>query len=327
MTINATATGISRHDSCGIGRWYSRGGPPCTLSVSVGCLKNNRGRRSLRLKLEVDEGIAASLSKNNGAGHECPCGCYDPARRTHHGGFDIAIAQKPVHKNHPGGDKRDLQHFARGKNGVPVPMSAKHAAQHSRGNREIRCSKENPRNANSSISGETGEQSSPEIIGPLFMLEESANHAVYDKIRSMQQAPDDKRPGRAMPKTTEKHYDDQIACGTVWAHLIASERNVKVVAQERGKRDMPASPKVGEPNGRVGKPEIILQMKSKAERGADCARGIAGKIKKYLTCECQYAQPGIHCDERAGITKNAISRAGEHRVSQHDFFEQTEGHE
>src|SRR2546423_7318988 len=312
---------MSRHGSCGIGRSYSRGGPPCTLSVSVGCLKNNRGRRSLRLKLEVDEGIAASLSENDGAGHERPCGCYDPARRTHHGGFDIAIAQKPMHQNHSGGHKRDLQHFARSKNGVPVRMPAKHAAQHSRGNREVRCSKENPRNANSSISGEAGEQSSPEIIGPLFMLEESANHAFDDKIRSMQQAPDDKRPGRTVPEAAQKHYDDQIGCGAVWAHLIASQRNVKVVAQERGKRDMPASPKIREPNGRVRKPEIILQMKSKAERGPDCARGIAGKIKKYLTGESHYTQPGVHRDERARITKNSIGRSGKHRVGQHDFFE------
>ena len=153
------------------------------------------------------------------------------------------------------------------------------------------------------------------------MLEESANHAFYDKIRSMQQAPDDKRPGRAMPEATEKHYDDQIACGTVRAHLIASERNVKVVAQERGKRDMPASPKIREPNGRVRKPEIILQMKSKAEGSTDCACGIAGKIEKYLAGKCHYTQPGIHRDEWAGITKNSIRRAGKHRICEHDFFE------
>src|SRR6476646_8174166 len=312
---------MSRQGSCGIGRSYSCGGPPCTLSVSVGCLKNNRGRRSLRLKLEVDEGIAASLSENDGAGHERPRGCNEPARQTRHGGFDIAIAQKPMHKNHPRSDKRDLQHLARGKNGVAVRMSAKHAAQHPRGNREVRCSKENPRNANSNISGETGEQSSPEIIGPLFMLEGNANHAFYDKIRSMKQAPDYKGPGRAMPEATEKHYDDQIGCGTVRAHLITSERNLQVVAQERGKRDMPASPKIGEPDGCVRKTEIVLQMKSKAERGADCACGIAGKIKKYLAGECHYTQPGIKGDERAGVAKDSVGRAGKHRVGQDDFFE------
>ena len=68
------------------------------LSISGGFLKNNRGRRSLRLKLEVDEGITVSLSKDDGAGHERPCRCHNPARQTHHGCFDIAIAQGPVHE-------------------------------------------------------------------------------------------------------------------------------------------------------------------------------------------------------------------------------------
>src|SRR5438067_13730802 len=108
ITISTTTTVIPRHSSLWIGRSYSRGGPPCTLSNCDGLRKNNRGRRSLRLKLEVDEGIAVSLSENDGAGHQGPCGGHDPARQTGHGRFDVAIAQRPMHKNHARGDKRDL---------------------------------------------------------------------------------------------------------------------------------------------------------------------------------------------------------------------------
>ena len=82
MTISTTTTVIPRHGSCGIGRSYSRGGPPCTLSTCGGLRKNKRGSRSLSLKLEVDEGIAVSLSENNGAGHEGPCRRHNPARQT-----------------------------------------------------------------------------------------------------------------------------------------------------------------------------------------------------------------------------------------------------
>ena len=59
----------------------------------------------MRLKLEVDEGIAVSLSEDDGTGHEGPYRCYNPARQTHHGCFDIAIAQRPVHENDPFHDK------------------------------------------------------------------------------------------------------------------------------------------------------------------------------------------------------------------------------
>ena len=74
----------------------------------------------------------------------------------------------------------------------------------------------------------------------------------------MKQTPDYKSPGRAVPEAAEKHHDDQICPGADRTDLIAAERNIKVIAQECGKRDMPAPPEIGKPNGRVRKTEIIL---------------------------------------------------------------------
>src|SRR5262249_18714667 len=127
MTISTTATVMPCHGNSGIGRTYSSGGPPWMLSISGGFLKNNRGRRSLGLKLEIDEGITISLSKDYGARHESPPGCHKPRRCTHHSCFDIGIAQKPVDKNHPGGHKSDLKHLASSENGVTVRMPTKHS--------------------------------------------------------------------------------------------------------------------------------------------------------------------------------------------------------
>src|SRR5436305_6214981 len=90
---------------------------------------------------------------------------------------------------------------------------------------------------------------------------------------------------------------------------------------------MPASPKIGKTNGRVRKTEIIIQMKAKAESCANCAGRVAGEIEKYLAGERHDAEPGIKRDERTSITKDAIGRTGKHRIGEHDFFEQTEGHE
>ena len=45
------------------------GGPPWICSARDGFRKNNRGRRSRSLKLEINERITGSLSKNNCAGH------------------------------------------------------------------------------------------------------------------------------------------------------------------------------------------------------------------------------------------------------------------
>ena len=137
-----------------------------------------------------------------------------------------------MHENHAGSDERDLQHFACTKNSVAVRVSAKHAVQHSRSDGEIGRPKEYPRDATRGVGGEADKESSREIVGPLLVFEQGANDPFDDEIRAMKQAPNDERPGRAVPETTEKHYYHEIRRGADRTDLIAAERNVKVVAQK-----------------------------------------------------------------------------------------------
>src|SRR5258708_31318135 len=123
-----TTTVMPRQGTAGIGRSNSRGGSPCTLSSGVGVRKNKRGSRRMRLKLEVDEGIAASLSKNDGARHQGPGAGHGPAWHTRDRCFDVAIAEKRVHQDHAGSDYGYLQHLARGKNRVAARVSPEHPA-------------------------------------------------------------------------------------------------------------------------------------------------------------------------------------------------------
>ena len=87
---------------------------------------------------------------------------------------------------------------------------------------------------------------------------EAATDPFDDEIRAVQQSPNHKRPGRAMPKAAQEHDNDKIERGTIRTDLISAERNVKVIAQEGGKRDVPAPPKIREADGGVGKTEIVL---------------------------------------------------------------------
>src|ERR1700730_17332348 len=144
MTMSMTTTVMPRHGIGGIGRSYSSGGPPCTLSLGVGLRKNKRGSRRMRLKLEVDEGIAISLSENDGASHQGPGRGYDPARQTCLRRFDVAVAQRPMHQHRGGGDDVDLHHFARRKSAVAVSVPAKHAAHHAGGDGEFAGAKKHP---------------------------------------------------------------------------------------------------------------------------------------------------------------------------------------
>ena len=137
-----------------------------------------------------------------------------------------------MHENHAGGDQRDLQHFPCTKNSVAVRVSAKHAVQHSGSDGEIGRPKEYPGDANRGVGGEAGEESSREIVGPFFVLEQSANNSFDHEIRAVEQAPNDERPGRTVPETTEEHDYDEVRGGADRRDLISAQRNVKVVPQK-----------------------------------------------------------------------------------------------
>src|SRR6266700_711933 len=129
-----------------------------------------------------------------------------------------------------------------------------------------------------------------------------------------------------MPQTAQEHDNDEVRGRAHRPDLIAAERNVKVIAQECGKRNVPASPEIGKTNGRVRKTEVILQMKAETQSRADRACGVTGEIKKYLASECYDAEPRIERNKRTAVTKDAIGRTGKHRVGQHDFLEEAQCH-
>src|SRR5450631_3839026 len=112
-----------------------------------------------------------------------------------------------------------------------------------------------------------------------------------------------------MPKTSQEHDDDEIDRGPRPSNPVTAERKVEVIAQEGGKRNVPALPEIRETDGRIGKPEIVFQMEAEAERRADRAGRIAGEVEKDLSGEGNDAHPGVERDERSGITKYSIGQS------------------
>jgi hypothetical protein len=79
----------------------------------------------------------------------------------------------------------------------------------------------------------------------------------------VQQAPDNKSPGGAVPKSTKEHDDYKIKRRTERSDLVATERNVKVIAKKSGKRNVPPPPKIREADRGIGKAKIVLEMETK----------------------------------------------------------------
>src|SRR5438105_15740866 len=105
-----------------------------------------------------------------------------------------------MHQNHAGSDETDLQHLARGKNSVAVRVAAKHPAQHSHRDGEIRGAKKYPGDTDRGISSGPSQNSDTKRVSPILMLEQNAQDAFNDEIGAMEQPPNHKGPGRAVPK-------------------------------------------------------------------------------------------------------------------------------
>ena len=130
-----------------------------------------------------------------------------------------------------------------------------------------------------------------------------------------------------MPKAADEHHDDEIDHGARGAVPVAAQRNVEVVAQEGGERDVPALPEIGETDRGIGEAEVILQMEPEAERGADGANGVSREVEKYLSGKREHTDPRIERQQRPAIVEDAIGRAREQRIGEHHFFEKTQRHQ
>ena len=93
----------------------------------------------------------------------------------------------------------DLQHFARGKNGVAVRVPAKHSAEHARGDGEIRGAEKNPRDADRGVSDQTEQKLDRERFGPCFVSRRDAREDVRspDKSRAANPRRQKSRPRHA----------------------------------------------------------------------------------------------------------------------------------
>src|ERR1051325_1664493 len=109
-----------------------------------------------------------------------------------------------------GGHHSDLEKFARGQDHIATGMAAEHSAQHSARDRKIRGAKKHPRDANRDVSSKTDEQTDRHFSRPRFSLEENSEDAFDPQIRAVQQSPNHKGPGGAVPKSAEKHDNDEV---------------------------------------------------------------------------------------------------------------------
>src|SRR5476649_476794 len=154
----------------------------------------------------------------------------------------------------------DLKDLARGEQRVAVQMSTEHVAEHPRRDGEIGSAKENPCDADGEVGANAEKQFDGVILRPAGSADDDLGQALEREIGTMEQPPDDEGPRCAMPQSADEHYDHEVDHGACGASAVAADRNIKIVAQKGGERDVPAAPEIREADRGIGEPEIIFEV-------------------------------------------------------------------
>jgi hypothetical protein len=121
-----------------------------------------------------------------------------------------------------------------------------------------------------------------------------------------------------MPQPAQEHGNHQVSGGAPFSTPVAAKRNVKVVAEPGGQRDVPAPPKVRWRDGEVRQLEINHEPEAHEVSQTPGNIRIAGKIA--INLESKSEQPNDHlkaCGCRT-LSENLICKQS--TVIRHENF-------
>lgn len=98
------------------------------------------------------------------------------------------------------------------------------------------------------------------------------------KRNAMHHSPKYKIPRSAMPQAAQKHGNDEIGILANFPLPVASQRNIKVIAQPAGKRNMPPPPKFRNGSGLIRGIEIDIEMEAQQQGNADSHITVTGEV-------------------------------------------------
>lgn len=135
----------------------------------------------------------------------------------------------------------------------------------------------------------------------------------------MHGAPDHKGPGGAVPEPAQQKSNEKIAQGAGSAAAVAAERDIKIIPQPAGKRNVPAPPEILNIAGLVRRVEVPGQMNIEKKRAAYSHVAIAGKVEIELKSIGDAAEAGFKKGHGACNVK-AMSGYGGKVVSDQKLF-------
>src|SRR5262245_4555847 len=133
----------------------------------------------------------------------------------------------------------------------------------------------------------------------------------------MKAAPDHKVPGCAVPEPADHHCDNKVRVSAGKATLVSAYRNVKIFAQPRGKRDVPAAPEISDRLREIGRIKIFCENESEHQAEPDRHVGVAAEIEINLERIRERSEPRVERLNRTGIKCRVRDFAARIRSEEH----------
>src|SRR5271165_266953 len=116
---------------------------------------------------------------------------------------------------------------------------------------------------------------------------------VEHQEQAIVRAPYDIGPCRAVPEAGGKEAYPKIDIDARRRDAIAAQRDVEILADPGGKRDVPAAPELGDAAGDVRHVEVLPQTETEHAGDTDCHVGISREVEVDLEREAENSTPGV----------------------------------
>ena len=149
--------------------------------------------------------------------------------------------------------------------------------------------------------------------------------ALEREIAAVDATPDQEVPARPVPQPAEQHHQREVDIRADAALAVAAERDVKVIAEPCGERQVPPPPEFRDRLRAVRRIEVLREHESEHQTEADRHVRVAGKIEIDLECIRDRAVPGVETAQVARVERGVSDLAA--RIRQQDLLRHAEHEE
>ena len=148
-----------------------------------------------------------------------------------------------------------------------------------------------------------------------------AEQLVCGQGDAMHAAPNNEIEAGAVPKSAQKHGQNEVDILPQLAFPVATERDIDVIAYPSGQRDVPASPEIGDACGAIRRIEVEREAEPQQQCDANSHVAVATEVTIDLQCIAIDAEKVLHAAVKRGVIEDAVYEVEADIIADDRLFE------